>query len=135
MKERPTEQFMPDESRPKDMMEFDDEPELEEEIYPKYSKPQKSTDGIIYGQAKPTSIKALGYPCFWPKYCGRSMRGLRNEYATYFVRPKKMMTKGKMLYPDDAQRRIASSQMVQSLIARTESGAYPVYAHRNVNYS
>lgn len=134
MKERPTEQFMPDESRQKEMMEFHDESELEEEIYPKYSKPQKSTDGIIYGQAKPTQVKAFGYPCFWPKYCGRSLRAMRNEHTTYIMRPKKM-TKGKMLYPDDAQRRIASTQMVQSLIARTMSGAYPVYAHRNVNYS
>lgn len=140
MKHRPSEQFMPEDSR--DQMEEMEEMEgdvLEHEVYPKYVKPHtykmtrdKITDGVIYGQAKAHVKPLVGY---WPKFWDRRGRNKKEHNSNnYYLRPIKT-TKGSPLYSDEADRRIASSRMVQTLIARTAHGAYPVYAHRNVNYS
>lgn len=144
MKQRPSEQFMPEDSRGQfEEMEAMDgmggmgDDVLEHEVYPKYLKPHtykmtrdKITDGVIYGQAKAHVKPLVGY---WPKFWGRSGRN-KKEHNGYILRPIKT-TKGS-LFADEAERRTASSRMIQTLIARTTHGAYaPVYAHRNVNYS
>lgn len=137
--ERDVESFMTEESRVK---EYADE-ELEDEVYPHYLKPhskKKETDGVIYGQAKPLQASShfkLGSPGYWPKWFGRSLRpGGRNEFPTVQLRPGKLSGgKTVAIFTDEAERRIASARMAQNLIARTKNSAFPVYAHRNVNYS
>lgn len=133
-RERDIETFMTDESRTK---EYANE-ELAEEVYPRFVKPhahKKEVEGTIYGQAKPNHFKIS--PGYWPKWYGRSLRPTRNEFATIQMRPGKL-SPGKtvaVFTDDEAERRTASARMAQSLLARTKNAAFPVYAHRNVNYS
>lgn len=66
------------------------------------------------------------------KNCNRIIRS-KADYASYF-RPivKRITTTADT--PQDADQKVASSRMVQSLLSTSKYGYFPVYANKNKNY-
>lgn len=83
------------------------------------------------------SLKSVNQCAINSKFCNRGPRA-KNDYSSYFrrlvkINPKGKVADGPVLFPDDTEQRVASSRMVQTLIARTKH-TYPTYANKNKNY-
>lgn len=131
-----------------------DSSELEYEVYPNNYSPRGSpTRQNKYGSdnnkfslvssTKPFGVftnhfKNLNQCPSNNKYCNRSPR-TKNDYSSYFrrasvkINPRGKVTDGPVLFPDESEQKVASSRMIQTLIARTKH-SYPTYANKNKNY-
>lgn len=110
---------------------------------PKDNKNDESVKFSVVSNTKPqtnsftNNLKAVNINCLPnQKNCNRIIRA-KSDYSNYF-RPviKRITTATASGDSNDSDKvqKAASTKMVQTLLARTKYGYYPIYANKNKNY-